>query len=88
VTVVKPADLKTPAEDALAALIGDEPVTDPPIQRPERGPATAGATAPTAVYVEVDTWIERADLPAGNRTFVAAGDRVPPDLVGYPRTAA
>jgi hypothetical protein len=86
VTVVKPADLKTTPDDALAALIGDEPVTDPPIQRPERGPATPGATAPTPVYVEVDTWIDRPDLPPGNRTFVAAGDRVPPDLIGYPRT--
>jgi hypothetical protein len=88
VTIVKPADLKTPAEDALLHLLADEPVTDPPIQRPERGPATAGATAPTPVYVEVDTWIERPDLPAGNRTFVAAGDYVPAPLVGYPRTPA
>ena len=39
------------------------------------------------VVVEVDTYVDREDLAPGAKTFVAAGDHVPAELLGYPRRA-
>lgn len=61
---------------------------DRPIRLPERGPASPNADIPTQERVDVDTWIERPDLAPGNRTFVAAGDRIPFGLESFPRTPA
>jgi hypothetical protein len=61
---------------------------DRPIDLPERGPAGELADIPVQERVSVDTWIERPDLATGNRTFIAAGGRVPFGLESFPRTPA
>jgi hypothetical protein len=69
------------------AMTREQPV-DKPIEQPERGPATETAVPPPRVGVDVDTLVSRPDLGPGCRTFVAAGDRVPAGLEGFPRTPA
>ncbi len=37
--------------------------------------------------VDVDTLVDRPDLGPGCSTLIAAGDRIPPELAGFPRRA-
>jgi hypothetical protein len=61
---------------------------DKPMLYPERGPATTDAAIPPRVYVDVNTYVLRADLGPNAKTWVAAHTAIPVGLESYPRVPA